>query len=173
LTQDITMWYLCQQARILPPEERRWIPRNSERRAGSFKTKDPEGDGPTSRDLAQGRAELRVGMAQGSGSHRAAGAFLGLPPEGDPQIQPLLEGPGLSLGEAEVLPRMGIPPGASLLVRQRNHLPRRNPGQLDEENEGLPYLRGFSPFMKPAPSEEKDRPGGAERGSKEGDSREP
>jgi len=50
---------------------------------------------------------------------------------------------GLLLPNAAGLPGLGVPCRKSLLVHQRDDLPRKTPGKLGSKNEDLPEMRGF------------------------------
>lgn len=111
---------------------------------------DPKTDVAAFRDIAEGRPELRTGMAQGSRAHRTPNALLTLSEgEGGEGCPTLLGNSSMFLFNPGNLPCLGIQPGSSLLVHQWDRLPGKAPGQLEPKNEDLPEVWSFSGENEP------------------------
>lgn len=112
--------------------------------APSKTSKNPEGNVSTSGNLPPERSKLRAGLEENSGAHRAAAALsVGPEKKEGKRSPPLLGDPRVPLANLPELSRLAIQSGTPLLVYQRDGLPGKAPGELEQEDEGLPGLSGI------------------------------
>ena len=95
----------------------------------------------TSGDISPRGSGIWTGMAEGSGSYRTAGVLPAGHEEGKGwNSSPLLGDSEMPYAKAASLPGMGVSGRSSLLVHQRNHLPGKKTGKLEQKNESMPEM---------------------------------
>jgi hypothetical protein len=121
-------------------------------------SENPETVVRASGDVPEGNPEFRTGMAEGSRAYRATDALLTHLEEKKSEPCPGLLGySGLFYGNTPRLPGLGIRYRQPLLVHQWDPVPRKASDQLEQQDEGMPEVRGFQKRHRHSGVEKKPR----------------